>query len=254
MATPDAARKLVELHNQLANLSLDDIKEMGHVAWQLEGIVRREPKNVLAVTTLAIALALLGRRDEAVERAQTAFDLRFQVGSLQGVLIGACSDLGLVEEARIVAGEVLATPHGRNDVTAMNNAAIAAVLAGDRDFLEGMAAVGPANVQEFCTDVLSCIDYHSLTDIFGEHMRLIADVVSSHCCNVEVFTDNVGEEPSFAIRYMLACDFRQTLALRRSLDDSLRQFYARMGRPDLPYVNAIVHILSPLPAMRARAA
>ncbi len=254
MATPDAARKLADLHDRLVDLSLDDVEETGRIAWQLEGIVRREPKNVVALTTIAIALAHLGRRDEAVERVRTAFDLRFQVGSLQDGLIGACSDLGLVEEARIVAEEVLATPHGRNDVTAVNNAAITAVLAGDRDFLETLATIGPTNVQRSCRNVLSCIDHHGLTDIFGEHMRLIANVVSSHCCDVEVFTDNTGEEPSFAIRYVLACDFRQTIALRRSLDDSLRQFYARMGRPDLPYVNAIVHILSPLPAMRARAA
>jgi hypothetical protein len=252
MAAPTAASSITQLHNELAWVDLGNIAAIERIIWRARALVRDSPNGIGPIITLARALMIVGQREEALDRAMTAYQL--QITDKEWLLeVGAVLiSLGITPEAEKVVREILVLPAISGIETAQHIAMITGVIAGNIELLEKTRVLEEKSSREFAGPALDALREAGLENYFSRHMEIILNNVKYYVCSTNVSVEYLGAVPNITARYWLNCNFKEMIDLRRSIDKDLLDFYNKMTTSHLPYVNALTHSLSILPSVRSR--
>lgn len=222
MASLAAQPESVVLANEAVTLPLEQATRRSQLIWRLDGIVRREPDDIVARTALGISLLIDGNREAA--EAQLKDLLRRRDGAdflSRKYLARTLGCIGWIEDASTVLYEALEKFPRENWVGAKDSFASLGLLIGDIEFYR--RALGSNDGAERAA--LELIETHNLE----QPIRLLTESLAETVCRVARDIDHTiilgefGEVDCLHFGYLAPLPFKKRWQIERECIKSWRE-------------------------------
>lgn len=175
MASLAPQSESVLLANEAVTLPLEQATRRSQLIWRLDGIVRREPSDLVARTGLSFCLVADGQRTKAHKELDELFTRRSAADStIRHIFARALACVGRLEEASTVLRETIETFPDAYLGKFEESIAAAGLFVGDVDFFR--RAMDPAD--SAATDTLALIENNGLE----VPIRLLAASLAETIC------------------------------------------------------------------------
>ncbi len=236
--------KVEQLADRLHMLRVADQTELQKVHLDLHQLNERKPGDPTTLLLLARALALLGRRDEALSKLGGAYSLRKQFDrSRLNILAIIYAWLGEYERSREIYDGFVFEDECKVSGTLLDNAARTAVLLGDLDYLthvrdESKDAIEKGADTYSAQKFLSAIEASEASEFFPIYQKAVTDLVCDHQVWVNPMIVRDGDLMLLTIEYVVAVHDRR--ALERTVFDAAEKAATEAGfKPSclLPHID-----------------